>query len=166
MALRCPRCGGPTVHTEQGLIVCAACGLVISDSTIDDSPYRGRRDDKPWRVPKGSKILRLRARPGARAVIAAGSEQDIDPLDRRAYELLRARKELSLGRKPRTLAALARVARLLAMGAPLSRAVEEASTRYNVSKKTLLALARKHRALLMEASARVVEAWHRSSARQ
>ncbi|MCE4627846.1 MAG: TFIIB-type zinc ribbon-containing protein [Desulfurococcales archaeon] len=165
MALRCPRCGGPVVHTAQG-IVCAKCGLVISDTIIDDAPYWHRRDDKPKRIPRGSRILKLRAKPSISAVLAGAPEQDIDPLDRRAYDLLRSKKEFSLGRKPRTLAALARVARLLAMGAPLLRAVEEASTRYNVSKKTLLTLARRHRALLMEASARVVEAWHKSNAKR
>ena len=54
--MRCPACGGPLVNDlQRGEVVCAQCGLVVSESIIDTGPE--------WRVYKPEDVKRVRAAP-------------------------------------------------------------------------------------------------------
>jgi transcription initiation factor TFIIB len=54
--MRCPACGGPLVDDkERGEVVCAQCGLVVAESTVDTGPE--------WRVYKPEDVKRVRAAP-------------------------------------------------------------------------------------------------------
>jgi uncharacterized Zn finger protein (UPF0148 family) len=42
--MRCPVCGGPLVNDwEKGEVVCAQCGLVVSESATDVGPGSGEK---------------------------------------------------------------------------------------------------------------------------
>jgi transcription initiation factor TFIIB len=52
----CPACGGPLVNDrERGEVVCAQCGLVVAESTVDTGPE--------WRVFDEREKRRVRAAP-------------------------------------------------------------------------------------------------------
>jgi hypothetical protein len=42
--MRCPACGGPLVSDrKRGRVVCAQCGLVVSESAVDVGPGGGEK---------------------------------------------------------------------------------------------------------------------------
>jgi transcription initiation factor TFIIB len=54
--MRCPICGGRLItDLQRGEVVCAQCGLVVAESTVDTGPE--------WRVDEREKKRRVRAAP-------------------------------------------------------------------------------------------------------
>jgi len=161
---RCPYCGSTRlVTTPEGRLVCGRCGTVIQESILIN--YKTKIKEEKINKRK-SRILKIHIK--IRPIFPRANSApypDLDPLDRIAFETLKANKNLSLGRKPSTIAALARASRLMAEGHTLRSAIREAARRYNVSERTLLILARKHRRAVATAVERVVEAWSKSTRR-
>jgi hypothetical protein len=50
MCVGCPACGGPLVtDRERGEVVCAQCGLVVAEATVDTGPERHVFDEREKR---------------------------------------------------------------------------------------------------------------------
>jgi len=162
--IKCPRCGALPIITPEGLYVCPRCGVVLGKTLIDIMPQRKNRP-----VQKANSHIKRHLTHkifGAKLypAIAASSphKPPPDPIVGTALEYLRLDKTLTLGRKSRTLEAIAYAIVKLVEGYGITAALREAASRYNVSEKTLRLLVSKHRSTIMLAKERVAESWRRS----
>jgi transcription initiation factor TFIIIB Brf1 subunit/transcription initiation factor TFIIB len=92
----CPACGGPLVtDRERGEVVCAQCGLVVAEATVDTGPERHVFDEREKRrvrtVPPKFIIktdMAVRPKHGARWRRLARLRRDILPgHERRLVEI-------------------------------------------------------------------------------
>jgi len=92
----CPECGGP-VRTNSAETVCADCGLVIDEQSIDRGPEWYGDDDSAKRT--GAPLTPARHDRGLSTVIGTGrGATDTDASSQKRRRLARMRREQSRGR--------------------------------------------------------------------
>ena len=161
---KCPRCGALPTITPEGLYVCPRCGVVLGKALIDMAPRRKNNTIQKASDPLKRRLTRRIFAAKLYSAVATHTPRNSspDPVVETVLEYLRLDKALTLGRKSRTLEAIAYAIVKLVEGYSITAAVREAARRYNVSEKTLRSLVSKHRSTIMLAKERVAESWRRS----